>query len=201
MVRIARVGAVERVPRKSHGCSELTPASKRLSSNTLVSEHFQASRTLPPHSLRDSPTTGAHRDHDMSFFRSANDSDSESESEEELLSDSSDDDGSQPGGLRATKAKKPKGSDDSESDDSDDEDADDKPAAPKKGPSRFLRGGDSDSDDSEDERGRIVRSAKSKKAEEVEQSSKRVENAVKIDDWSTVNSGKHACAPMTVMPS
>ena len=127
----------------------------------------------------------------MSFFvRGGASESSESESDEEsLLSDSGSDAGLQKPG----KAKK--GSDDSSDSDSDSDDSDaPRPSAAEAAPaaprvSRFARGGpsDSDSDSDDDERGRIVRSARSKRLDELDAGAKRVENALRIDDWSTVS--------------
>lgn len=129
----------------------------------------------------------------MSFFvrGGASDSESEDSSEESLLSDSGSD-----AGLQQKGGKAKKGSDDSsDSDsDSDDSDAGARPSAAEAAPaaprvSRFARGGpdDSDSDSDDDERGRIVRSARSKRLDELDGGAKRVENALRIDDWSTVS--------------
>lgn len=126
-----------------------------------------------------------------SFFRSVSDSDSSSSDEdEELTSGSESDSGLQ--GLKKTK--KTKGSDD-DSDDSDDDDSDDDDsdedgdkAAPKKAfGSRFLKGAASDDSDSDDEKTKVVKSAKSKRAEEVEASAKAIDNAGKINDWAAIS--------------
>jgi len=144
----------------------------------------------------------------MSFFRKAgsDDSDSDSSSEEELLSDSGDDSGLEnkiakaPEAGTVKKSRFAKSSGESSSDDSDDDagkdsdeeglsDGEKKEAGPKV--SRFARGAESDSSsEDEDERRKIVKSAKSKKAEELETGVKRVENAARIDDWVTANSGQ-----------
>jgi len=146
-------------------------------------------------------------------------SDSDSSSEEELLSDSGDDSGleakvakttqsssnnaaaTSSGGVKKSRFAMSSGSDsDSDSDDSDDDDDDsDAKADPAttatatstKKVSKFARGASSDrsSDESEDEGRKIVKSAKSKRAEELEMGVKKVENAAKIDDWVTVNTG------------
>lgn len=130
-----------------------------------------------------------------SFFRSANDSEDSSSDEEEELTDSGDESGLE-GAKAAPKAKKTKGSDDDSDDsddDSDDDDEDQKKGAdeaPKK--SRFLKaeaGGGSDSDESDDERTKVVKSAKSKRLEELEASVKAIDNAAKINDWAAISNG------------
>ncbi|GAA6044326.1 hypothetical protein JCM8097_000922 [Rhodosporidiobolus ruineniae] len=146
-----------------------------------------------------------------SFFRSAADSDSESSSsdEEELRSSGSESESDAPAPTKAPAAPaaggaKPKrnllrgggGSDsdssssDSDSDsDSDSESEDEAPkvaAAPKKG-GRFLKGAASDDSDSDDDRGKVVKSAKSKRADEVDGHVKTIENASKINDWTTIS--------------
>ncbi|GAA5826389.1 hypothetical protein JCM11251_002346 [Rhodosporidiobolus azoricus] len=146
-----------------------------------------------------------------SFFRSAADSDSSSSSsdEEELRSSGSESESDAPK-AKATPASaaagKPKrnllktagsstGSSSSESDsdsDSDSDASDDEPkpkAAPVKKTlgSRFLKGAASDDSDSDDDRGKVVKSAKSKRADEVDQSVKTIENGAKINDWVTIS--------------
>ncbi|SCZ89235.1 BZ3500_MvSof-1268-A1-R1_Chr9g10339 [Microbotryum saponariae] len=127
-------------------------------------------------------------------------SDSSSDEEEELLSDDSGDDSGLEG---KTASSKPKGSrflkstgDDSDDDDSDDDDDgdsdqdgsdDDKAAVKKPIGSRFLKGAASDDSDSDDERTKVVKSAKSKRADEVEASVKAIENAARINDWSAIS--------------
>ncbi|KAK4704390.1 translation initiation factor 3 subunit C, partial [Phenoliferia sp. Uapishka_3] len=117
----------------------------------------------------------------------AHDSDDSSSDEEEDLSDSGDDSGIEG---KVSKTKKTKGSDsDSDSDDDSDDDSDaaekGEADAPKK--SRFLKGDDSDDSDSDDERTKVVKSAKSKRIEEVEGSVKAIDNAAKINDWSAIS--------------
>lgn len=142
-----------------------------------------------------------------SFFRTVSDSDSDSSSEEELLSGSEDGEDSglegkktaQKAGAAPKKNRFLKGgsSDDDSDDDSDsdsDEDSDedldgsDDDEKPKKG-NRFLKGADSETDSSEDEGKRIVKSAKSKRQEEVDASIKIMDNAAKINDWHTISNG------------
>ncbi|GAA6018000.1 hypothetical protein JCM10207_002736 [Rhodosporidiobolus poonsookiae] len=136
---------------------------------------------------------------------SANDSDSSSSSsdEEELRSSGSESESDAPA-AKAAPAAKPKrnllrktsgssssdSDSDSDSDDSDSDASDDEPkkAAPAKkaGGSRFLKGAASD-DSSDDDRGKVVKSAKSKRADEVDQSVKTIENGAKINDWVTIS--------------
>ncbi|GAA5851526.1 hypothetical protein JCM8547_001123 [Rhodosporidiobolus lusitaniae] len=150
-----------------------------------------------------------------SFFRSAADSDSSSSSsdEEELRSSGSESESDAPAPKKATPAAiaagggKPKrnllrgGSSDSDSsssesesesesdEDSDDESENERPkkveAAKPKG--RFLKGAASDDSDSDDDRGKVVKSAKSKRADEVDASVKTIENGAKINDWVTIS--------------
>ncbi|CAH7686256.1 translation initiation factor eIF-3 subunit 8 [Phakopsora pachyrhizi] len=138
-----------------------------------------------------------------SFFRTVgSDSDSDS-SDEELLSDGSDGSGS---GLETKKPSAPlknrflKGgsdSDDSDSDsDSDDDmdesdsDDDQKKATAGAGAkaNRFLVGAESETDsDSDDEGRRVVKSAKSKRQDEIDSSVKIMENGSKINDWVVIS--------------
>ena len=61
----------------------------------------------------------------------------------------------------------------------------------KKGASRFLRAGDSDSDDSDDEeREKVVKSAKDKRFDELEKTIDLIKNAEKINDWVVISAGK-----------
>ena len=69
------------------------------------------------------------------------------------------------------------------------EDSDAFDAARKKhGAAAFLKGADLMSDDSDDEGKRIVKSARDKRIEEVEQIVKAIENAEKINDWGAISS-------------
>ncbi|EGU13619.1 Eukaryotic translation initiation factor 3 subunit 8 [Rhodotorula toruloides ATCC 204091] len=146
-----------------------------------------------------------------SFFRSAADSDSSSSAssdEEELRSSGSESESDAPAPKTAAAAAKPKrnllrktGSDsdssdsdsDSESESESDSDSDEEPMqqeTKKPARSRFLRseGAAADSDDSsDDERAKVVKSAKSKRADEVDASVKTIENGVKINDWVTIS--------------
>ncbi|PWN90699.1 hypothetical protein FA10DRAFT_267145 [Acaromyces ingoldii] len=134
----------------------------------------------------------------MSFFRKVSDSEeSDSESEEELMSDS--DEEQQTKKTAAAGKKKADDSDadsdedsDQSDDDSDDDGSDDDDEgagagkeAPKK-QSRFLRGASDDSD-SEEETKKVIKSAKDKRADEIEAVVKNIENAQRIDDWVAIS--------------
>lgn len=118
----------------------------------------------------------------MSRFFTAGDSSSESssEDEEELYSEE--------------EAKAP-----SEAESSDDEEASDEEGGSsssdeggKSGVSKFLRDAVS-SDESEDEdKVTIVKSAKDKRLEELEGVVKLIENALKINDWSSIATGSYS---------
>ncbi|KAK4051374.1 Translation initiation factor 3 subunit c [Microbotryomycetes sp. JL201] len=138
-----------------------------------------------------------------SFFRSVSDSDSSSsDEEEELLSGSDSDSGLDAAKKTTTTAKKSRfaassgsGSDDSDDSDSDNSDSDsdsddDKADQEVKKPagSRFLKTADSDDSDSDDERTKVVKSAKSKRVDEIDASIKAIDNASKINDWSAISS-------------
>ena len=130
-----------------------------------------------------------------SFFRSVSDSDDSSSDEEEELSSSGEDSGIEGKVTKTPKSKKAaKGSDSDDSDDdSDDSDSDSEEEKKEEGPKptgRFLRGpAAADSDDSDDERSKVVKSAKTKRIEEVEASCKSIDNAAKINDWSALTNG------------
>ncbi|KAH9814805.1 translation initiation factor eIF-3 subunit 8 [Melampsora americana] len=136
-----------------------------------------------------------------SFFRTVgSDSDSDSSSDEELLSDASGSDSGLEGKKKAAAPLKNRflkggsDSDDSDSDSDDDmddsdDDSDDKPKTTVAGKAnKFLVGAESDTDsDSEDESRRIVKSAKSKRQDEIEASVKIMENGTKINDWGVIS--------------
>ncbi|EJD37994.1 eukaryotic translation initiation factor 3 domain-containing protein [Auricularia subglabra TFB-10046 SS5] len=128
------------------------------------------------------------------FFRSAGDSDSDSSSseEEELLSDSGDEAPKPKTAKPMSRFLRTEGSDDSDEDeDEDDEtepsdDDDDEEEKPQAKRSRFMVGGPDD-DDSDDEGPRIVKSAKDKRLDEMEATSKAMDNALKINDWVSIS--------------
>lgn len=139
-----------------------------------------------------------------SFFRTVgSDSDTDS-SDEELLSDASGSDSGLEGkkkaasGAASLKNRFLRGGSDSDDSDDDDDDMDDsdsdedKPVTAAAGSkaNKFLVGADSDSDsDSEDESRRIVKSAKSKRQDEIDASVKIMENGTKINDWVVISAG------------
>ena len=118
----------------------------------------------------------------MSRFFTAGDSSSESSSsdEEELYSE------------EENEQKSEEESDDqdeaSEDEDSSSEDSD---MGGKSGASQFLVKNQIKSDDSEDEdKVTIVKSAKDKRLEELETVARLIENAQKINDWSSISTGQ-----------
>lgn len=117
----------------------------------------------------------------MSRFFTAGDSSSESSSsdEEELYSE------------EETGQKSEEESDeDEEASDDEDESSSDSEGPGKSGVSKFLRDQVS-SDESEDEdKVTIVKSAKDKRLEELESVVKLIENAEKINDWSSISTGQ-----------
>ena len=78
-----------------------------------------------------------------------------------------------------------------ESEEDEDEDSDDE-SVTGKGASRFLKpgvGGD-DSDESDSDEGeRVVKSAKDKRLDEIQQTIGKIENAQKNQDWSIISTG------------
>jgi len=131
------------------------------------------------------------------FFRQAADSDSESsDSEESLLS--SDEDASptkpatpaKPAMSRFLRTANASDSSSSSSESEDEDESDDEGVMHKgeKPKSRFLR--DSDEEESDEEVKRVVKSARDKRLEEMEATGKAMDNALKINDWITISSGK-----------
>ena len=118
----------------------------------------------------------------MSRFFAAGDSSSESSSseEEELYSDEEEE--RQPA--------QEKGSSDEESDEDEDEDEDES-SSEEGGPvgvSRFLRdAASSDEESSDSDTPKVVKSAKSKRFEELESTIKLIDNAMKINDWNSIS--------------
>lgn len=116
----------------------------------------------------------------MSRFFTAGDSSSESSSsdEEELYSEEE----------NAQKSEE-ESDDQNEGSDDDDSSSDDSEVG-KSGVSRYLRG-HSESDESEDEdKVTVVKSAKDKRLEELETVTRLIENAQKINDWSSISTGQ-----------
>ena len=127
------------------------------------------------------------------FFRQLGDSDSDSEeSDEELLISGDEDVPAQKQPVKPTgpagmaRFLRTAGSDSSsESDSSSDEDESDDDDG------RAVRGARSDDEESEDEDVKhIVKSTKDKRLDEIEATGKAMENALKINDWTTIPSGK-----------
>ena len=80
-------------------------------------------------------------------------------------------------------------SEEEEEEESDDSDEEQKPAAPGQKVSRFLATG-SDDEDSDEEVKRVVKSAKDKRLEEMEATGTAMNNALKINDWTAISTGK-----------
>lgn len=124
------------------------------------------------------------------FFRQAGESDSDTESsdEESLMSG---DEGQKPAAAAKPKSRflRSEGSSDSESsseeEESDSSDEGQKPAAPTK-VSKYLATG-SDDEDSDEEVKRVVKSAKDKRLEEMENTGNAMNNALKINDWTAIS--------------
>lgn len=117
----------------------------------------------------------------MSRFFTAGDSSSESSSsdEEELYSDQEAEAKSE----EESPSEEEEGSDEEGSSSSDDEGG-------KRGVTKFLRDQVS-SDESEDEdKVTIVKSAKDKRLEELDGIVRLIENALKINDWSSISTGR-----------
>ena len=117
----------------------------------------------------------------MSRFFTAGDSSSESSSDEEELY--SEEEPEQKSEEEESSEEEDESDEESSSADSDDG---------KVGPGKFLKNaGDSDSEGSSDsDTPKIVKSAKGKRLEEVEQVIKLIENAQKINDWSSISTGQ-----------
>jgi translation initiation factor 3 subunit C len=124
------------------------------------------------------------------FFRQAGDSDSDTESSDEESISSGDDAAAKPKSrfLRAGGASGSESS--SEEEESDDSDEEKKPGAPGQKVSRFLAMG-SDDDDSDEEVKRVVKSAKDKRLEDMETTGNAMNNALKINDWTAISTGRH----------
>ena len=116
-----------------------------------------------------------------SRFFHGGDSDSESSSseEEELYSDH-----------------EPKPEEESEEEDEDEDDSDEDSSSEDEGKgtgaARFLKpagGGDASDSDESDEEERVVKSAKDKRLEELQQTITLIRNAEKINDWAVISTG------------
>jgi translation initiation factor 3 subunit C len=126
------------------------------------------------------------------FFRSVGDSDSESSSsEEELMSSGEEEERPAPvrptGGMsRFLRTAGGSESSSDDSDDSDDSDSDEDHKPKKK--NRFAP--DSEDEESEDEVKKVVKSAKDKRVDEMEACAKSMDNALRINDWIAITSGR-----------
>ena len=114
----------------------------------------------------------------MSRFFTAGDSSSESSSsdEEELYSEEEAEQKSE------EESSEEEGSDEEGSSSLDEEGG-------RTGINKFLRDVQSSEESSEDEQPTVVKSAKDKRIEELESVVKLIENAVKINDWSSISTG------------
>jgi len=92
--------------------------------------------------------------------------------------------------LRTANASDSSPSSSSESESEDEDESDDEGSAHKeaKPKSRFLR--DSDEEESDEEIKRVVKSARDKRLEEMEATGKAMDNALKINDWIAISSGR-----------
>ena len=134
------------------------------------------------------------------FFRQAGDSDSESESSDEESLRSDDEAPAKPvlapgqkPMSRFLRTEGPDSDSSSEQSDNDDDDSDSdgdgaaEGAAPKL--SKFKKGAADSGSDSDGPRGK-VRPARDKRLEEMEGTSKSIDNAVKINDWVAISTGE-----------
>lgn len=113
----------------------------------------------------------------MSRFFTASDSSSEESSEEELYSEEEE-------------SEQEESEENSEDDDSGDDDDDDSSSGSELGANKFLRDA-SESEDSDDEdRVKSLKSAKTKRFDELEGTVRQMENALKINDWAVVSTGE-----------
>lgn len=136
---------------------------------------------------------------------SSSEDDDSSSDEESLIGSSSDEEeqvdaekkktttaGKKPVPNRASQFLKSDGessSDDDSEDEDEDSDEDEGPAKPAKRANAFLKGAASSDEesDSDDEGVTVVKSAKDKRLDEVENTIKTIENASKINDWVTIS--------------
>ena len=120
----------------------------------------------------------------MSRFFTAQDSSSESSSsdEEELYSEEESD-----------QKLKEESSSEEDDEDEDEESSSDESAGGKTGVSKFLRyQASSDGESSDSDTPKVVKSAKGKRLEELEGIIKLIDNAKKINDWSSISTGRSA---------
>ena len=113
------------------------------------------------------------------FFQgSDSDEDSSSSSDEEIYSEEDEEQSDQDSQME----------DNDEGDETEEEGSGDEARGPATRRAFFLR--DTISDESDEEEGkRIVKSAKDKRLEEIEATSKAIENGGKINDWTVISNG------------
>ena len=120
----------------------------------------------------------------MSRFFTAQDSSSESSSsdEEDLYSEEEPDQKSEESS-----------SEEEDNEDESDESSSDDEAEGRSGVSKFLRDqASSDGESSDSDTPKVVKSAKGKRLEELEGIIKLIDNAKKINDWSSISTGRFA---------
>ncbi|KAI8936777.1 Translation initiation factor 3 subunit c [Plenodomus lindquistii] len=107
-----------------------------------------------------------------SRFFAASDSSSDESSEEELYSN--DEESEQEDS-------------DKDSDDDDDSDSDSSSGSETGGANRFLKDADSESESDDEDVGKVLKSAKDKRFDELEAMIRQIENAQKINDWAVIS--------------
>lgn len=117
----------------------------------------------------------------MSRFFTAGDSSSESGSDEDDVYSE---------GEADEKSEEESSSEEEEGSDDDSDSSSDSEGGGKTGVSQFLKDHDSSDESEDDEKVTIVKSAKDKRFEELEAVMKLIENAVKINDWSSISTGQ-----------
>lgn len=117
----------------------------------------------------------------MSRFFTAGDSSSESGSDEDDVYSEGEADG---------KSEEESSSEEEEGSDDDSDSSSDSEGGGKTGVSQFLKDHDSSDESEDEEKVTIVKSAKDKRFEELEAVLKLIENAVKINDWSSISTGQ-----------
>lgn len=119
----------------------------------------------------------------MSRFFQGSDSDSETSSSEESVSFSEQEDEEQ-------------SEEGSEMEDESEEESDEEERGAMARRDYFLRGAQSDESDEEEGR-RVVRSAKDKRLQEIETTTKAIENGGKINDWVLISNGEQSPTNLT----
>lgn len=113
------------------------------------------------------------------FFRGSDSSSESSSDEEELYSDEE-----QPQGAVEADSDESESEEDEDDDDSSSSSSDE---GGKTGASRFLREASDDESESDEEKTTVVKSAKDKRFDELENTIQLIRNAEKIGDWNSVN--------------